>query len=631
MKNTLSLVTILISLCINLFSQSFLPFATNINSPLGVEVDNDGMIWVIEGGTGNDDGKVWRFTPEGEGTIIISDLPSFFNPELQELNGALNIVLGEQSTFYVVQGEGPSDVSGSIMEFDLEDYDNMSGPLTPNEAVSVLHVSEWVLANGFAESNPYSFVKSETGDYIISDAAANAIFRYDQENESFSVLATFSPAPNPLPFGPPFIDAVPTKIMNHKDGGYLVSSLTGFPFIEGAAKIYHVTDDGTVTDYLTGLTLVTDMAIDPQDNRLIINEFARFGQMGFEFASAQLQKVHDDKSTETIAGGFGPSPGIGIAPNGNIYSSHLFLGHLQILNRCLPDAGTITSSAGWTQKSICATDGIPDPFDVQISESATSGQFVITDESGVILGIQSSNRFDLEGGGVGTCFIYYVAHDQTAKGLETGQSIWDVTGCHAISNALNVERLACDGCHTPLNVQARPKSTGGHTITWNRVRSAQSYTVQVVYEDGQSAPAIFNVRRNRVVITASSDRNYSVSVRANCGSIGSSDFSDGLIVGSQGASSRSSHSINAVFEITDGSIALSPNPASEFVHVQLSQKDVDAVLLTDLSGRVIATTYLTDPASFFRMNIGEYAPGVYLIVAQSKEHIVGRSRLLITK
>ncbi len=635
MKRSIFTVFFILMTAMLCIAQSFIPIASNFNSPLGVEVDHTGMIWVIESGSGAEDGQVTRMTAHGSTEVIVTDLPSFFNPELQEINGPLNIVLNPDGQFYLIQGGGPSELSGTIMKFHLDDYYSKGASLTSEDARSITYVSNWVYANGFLDSNPYSMVINEDGSWIISDAGANALLKFDPTSEEFSTFATFPPAPNPLPFGPPFIDAVPTKVMSDPGGGYLVSQLTGFPFVGGAAKIFHVADDGTVSDYVTGLTLVTDMAIDNEDGRLVALQFAQFGAMGFEFGSAQLIKIKDDKSLEVMATGFGPSPGMGIAQNGNIYVSNIFTGQILALERCAARGGSISASAGWTKESICVNDGLGDPFDIIISSSSVHNLRVITDESGNILKVENGTRIDLEGSGVGTCKIWNVAYDGTLPSFVIGSSLFELLGCVSISNAITIDRLDCQGCHTPLNLRARHRPQGGYDVTWDQVKSAVRYSIKVGYKGQPNSFVTLKSRKNRTVLHASSDQTIELSVAAICG-FTSSEYSEGIeITPPKGYSSKKSFGLGdqfANFALETLEISVNPNPASDFINISsISSIDNGRLEIFDLAGRRHVTSTFNNVGRTYSQEIKSLNAGVYIVAISNGDEILIRQKLVITR
>ncbi|MGB5102022.1 MAG: hypothetical protein WBO04_01720 [Steroidobacteraceae bacterium] len=52
-------------------------------------------------------------------------------------------------------------------------------------------------------------------------------------NGKVETVAVFPTLANPLPFGPPAIESVPTAVARGPDGALYVGQLTGFPFVPG--------------------------------------------------------------------------------------------------------------------------------------------------------------------------------------------------------------------------------------------------------------------------------------------------------------------------------------------------------------------------------------------------------------
>jgi hypothetical protein len=201
-------------------------------------------------------------------------------------------------------------------------------PLHPSDAAHVIHVGEFVHRNGLPQSDPYTLVHDGC-DMYIADAAANAIIRRDGLTGLLDFVATFPDEPNPIPVGPPFYQAVPTRILHNPDGGFVVSQLTGFPFIDGASKIYNVDDQGNVSVRHSDLTLVTDMLWSPDGDGLVVLQFARFSLDSvppFILNSSMILHLHDDGTRDTLLSDFGPSPGMTRDENENYYVTNLFFG-----------------------------------------------------------------------------------------------------------------------------------------------------------------------------------------------------------------------------------------------------------------------------------------------------------------
>ncbi len=113
---------------------------------------------------------------------------------------------------------------------------------------------------------------------------------------------------------------------------------------------------------------------------------------------------------------------------------------------CAVNGGTITFADGGIRTSICI-DGNPDPLSVSFTEAASGSAlgYIITDDANNILARPMAPPFDLDGAGVGTCFIYSVAYEPGFAGAVVGNNIADITGCFDLSEPLTVYREAPDG------------------------------------------------------------------------------------------------------------------------------------------------------------------------------------------
>ncbi|MBN3891561.1 MAG: ScyD/ScyE family protein [Nostoc sp. JL31] len=99
------------------------------------------------------------------------------------------------------------------------------------------------------------------------------------------------------------IQAVPTNIAKGPDGAYYISQLTGFPFPEGAAKIYRVGADGQPTVYTDGFTQLTDLDFDNEGNLYALqyaNQSLWKGNL-----DGSVIKIGRDRTRTTILSGNG--------------------------------------------------------------------------------------------------------------------------------------------------------------------------------------------------------------------------------------------------------------------------------------------------------------------------------------
>ena len=114
------------------------------------------------------------------------------------------------------------------------------------------------VGNPLVDSNPVD-VLVDRGRFVMADAGGNSIIRTDHKGR-LQALAVFPNLPNPLPFGPPTYQAVPTGVVKGPDGFYYVSQLTGFPFPVGGANVFRVNPrTGAYTVYASGFTNIMDL------------------------------------------------------------------------------------------------------------------------------------------------------------------------------------------------------------------------------------------------------------------------------------------------------------------------------------------------------------------------------------
>lgn len=318
-----------------------------LRAPVGIEPDEAGNLWIAESGSGRNDGAVSVIWADGTTTRVIDSLPSFFDAMTHEVAGPQRVQLLAEDYLGVFSGEVPGPLGSSILVFERSRFGPTEAPLSAADAVQAIEVGKFATRAGFAESNPFSLVYTGC-DMLIADAAANAVFRRDGLTGALSIFATFPPQPNPLPFGPPVIEAVPTRILHNPAGGYYISQLTGFPFLDGAARIFQVSEQGRVSVRDSNLTLVTDMAHHPAGDGLLVLQFAHFRRDSlppFYFGSARLLHLRADGTRDTLARDFGPSPGLAVSEQGRIFVTDYFRGLVQEIDPSVTDVHTPDAGA----------------------------------------------------------------------------------------------------------------------------------------------------------------------------------------------------------------------------------------------------------------------------------------------
>ncbi|MEO6893426.1 MAG: ScyD/ScyE family protein [Ginsengibacter sp.] len=289
--------------------------ATGLAGPMGIEVDNNGNLWVSESGsfmpqtdpkasTHKDDGKVVMITRNGKKYDAIVNLESYMNVHSGELQGTVHILL-DGGMLYVLSGD-------HLYRANISHWRAGDKPLDakklPSENIAAVISQIPSPNNPEADSHPYNLIKGPNGDLYITDAGANAIVHRMSPNH-YSILAEFPSFANTTGIGGPFVQPVPTSI--RFDGReFLVTTLTGFPFPAGQATIYKVTMSGNVSVYQTGFTMLVDQAEGHGLNHIVVQHAASFNPAsGFAPNSGELLWVNGSTST-LLAGGLNQPVGI---------------------------------------------------------------------------------------------------------------------------------------------------------------------------------------------------------------------------------------------------------------------------------------------------------------------------------
>jgi len=312
--------------------------AGGFNGPQGVLVAPDGSVWVIDSGVGGDtevafvdpntgesatatygeSARVVRIDPDGTQTVVAT-LPSMV-VGTETLGGArLALVDG---TLYATSG-GWIDVPSPIPS------PAMAAVVKIEEGVVTPVASGWELEAGqnldgfIVESHPYDLTLGPDGVLWVADAGANDLLKVDPMSGDIQVVAVFaegvpSPLPNPNRDGAMEADPVPTGIAFDSSGNAYVSFLPGFPFLPGSGKVVQVSSDGQVSDYATGLTMVTDLQTGP-DGNLYAVQLGQFTEQGPVPNSGAIVRVKEGDSSEVVVGELSFPTSIDFNPDGDAY------------------------------------------------------------------------------------------------------------------------------------------------------------------------------------------------------------------------------------------------------------------------------------------------------------------------
>lgn len=312
--------------------------AGGFNGPQGVLVAPDGSVWVIDSGVGGDTeipfldpetgeettatigetARVIQISSDGTQTVAAS-LPSVL-VGMEALGGARLALL--DGTLYATSGgwiesTGPAPAAPT-----------MSAVVKIDGGQATVVANTWDLENdqnpdGFIkESHPYGLIPGPDGRLWVADAGANTLLAIDPATGSVELVAVFdgvsSPLPNPNRGDAMESDPVPTGVAFGEDGGIYVSFLPGFPFLPGSAKVVKVTPDGQVSDYATGLTMVTDLRKGP-DGALYAVQLGQFTEQGPVPNSGSIVRVKAGDTSEVVIGDLSFPTSIDFNADGDAY------------------------------------------------------------------------------------------------------------------------------------------------------------------------------------------------------------------------------------------------------------------------------------------------------------------------
>ncbi len=289
--------------------------ASGLAGPIGIETDRSGNVWVTETGTSmpdakgnthNDNGKVLVITPNGKKYDAIINLSSYANVVSNETQGTGHI-MRDGGILYVLSGD-------YLYRADISRFRAGDKPIDaktlPHEDIAgvISHIPS--PNNPDNDSHPYNLTKGPDGDLYITDAGANAIVHRKSAN-NYSVIAEFPAIPNPAfpGLGGPTVQAVPTSI-RYDGRDFLVTTLTGFPFVAGQAVIYKVSLSGNVSVYQQGFTMLTDQDQGSYGNPVFVQYASSFSPAtGFAANTGSLVWANGS-SIKVLADGLNQPTGI---------------------------------------------------------------------------------------------------------------------------------------------------------------------------------------------------------------------------------------------------------------------------------------------------------------------------------
>jgi hypothetical protein len=271
---------------------------SGLDAPRGLAFGPEGALYVVEAGEATFDPAACVATYQGSkcfsgtGAVtrlwhgtqerVVNGLPSYIVPTLGDIGGPQDIGFLGRGNAIVSIGWGGSPDSRDAMAALVPSTGAALGTLiqlTPGGTWrSITDIAAFERTNaggGLEDSNPYG-VLAEPGVRYVADAGGNTVLRADGDG-TVSLVAVFpsTPIAPQSPFFPifPRYEAVPTEVVRGPDGALWVSTLSGAPFLPGAAAIWRVVPGQAPVPVVTGLTQAPDFDVAP-DGTIWVTRYA---------------------------------------------------------------------------------------------------------------------------------------------------------------------------------------------------------------------------------------------------------------------------------------------------------------------------------------------------------------------
>lgn len=298
--------------------------ADDLTNPRGVTWGADGAMFIALSGTGGEapgpegspfsGGETAAVAVVRDGTVttLADGLPSSVWRDIDWVWGVMDVaILGEQ--LYSLNGGGGA-IHGNP--------DTPSGVYRINADGSTALVADlgaWVDDNPVANPPPEGvpnngsfFAMFPVGDALwVSESVNGQILQVTVDGQ-ITRIADLSAG-----------HLVPTGLAAAPGGGAYVGYLTAAPYVEGSAKIAHVSADGAVEDVWTGLTTVTGVAVGP-DGTLYAAEMSSETTEAEPFLTEDsgriLRRSPSGEVTDVVTGLDAPVS-VRVGPDGALYVS----------------------------------------------------------------------------------------------------------------------------------------------------------------------------------------------------------------------------------------------------------------------------------------------------------------------
>jgi sugar lactone lactonase YvrE len=217
-------------------------------NPRGFTWSADGTLYVSLAGNGGDSAGVVTVT-DGATTAVVAGQPSSVSDQ-GTVQGVADVAFIDEQLYLLLEGAGPGhdrpDIPTGVYAVGADGATKL-----------VADLSSWIPEQTVAEpldhepyGNPFKMIAHEGALFVVS-AAPDLLIKVTPAGEITLVADLTKDGGH----------QTRTGLVAAPDGGFYVSTLSNFPFLDGDAKVTKVEEDGTFAVVWTKLTAALDVAV----------------------------------------------------------------------------------------------------------------------------------------------------------------------------------------------------------------------------------------------------------------------------------------------------------------------------------------------------------------------------------
>jgi outer membrane protein assembly factor BamB len=271
-------------------------------------------------------GQITMVAPDGTQSVLVDGLASYLLHGFEAI-GPAGIAVADGQLIVANGGAGPLTAVTDPIQYEnqLLSIDPASGEITV-----LADIGAYERANNpdphNIDSNLYGVAIAADGTIYVNDAGGNTTYRVPAGGGDPEVVAVHPgiaipddqapPGGNPGRGGENELDPVPTDIEVLDDGTVLSALLSGGPFPPGASKVVSITDDGTISDVATGLTMTVALTVGPDGHLYATQISTNF--LGEVPEPGNVVRLLEDGTQEIVVDGLVLPNGIAFDNDGNL-------------------------------------------------------------------------------------------------------------------------------------------------------------------------------------------------------------------------------------------------------------------------------------------------------------------------